>query len=55
MDQNWCTRKNVGGQNLGNFQLHRFTTSENIIKKVSGATFLTCTVYVCVTEILWSI
>ena len=28
----------------GNFQLHRFTTSENIAKSFRGATFLTHTV-----------
>ena len=38
MDQNWCRYSN------DNFQLHRFTTSENIAKSFRGATFLTHTV-----------
>jgi len=33
------------GNSHGNFQLHRFTTSENIAKSFRGATFLTHTVY----------
>ena len=31
------------GNRHGNFQLHRFTTSENIAKSFRGATFLTHT------------
>jgi len=40
MDQNWCEHKNMLGNSHGNFQLHRFTTSENIAKNFrGGATF----------------
>jgi len=33
MDQNWYTCEIWLGNNLGNFQLHRFIMSENIARK----------------------
>jgi len=46
MDQNWYTRRNTVGQHQGNFQLHRFTRSENIAASFGEATFLTRTVHI---------
>jgi len=36
MDKNWCKRL---GNNHGNFQLCRFTKSENIVKSFKGGYF----------------
>ena len=40
------------GNSHDNFQLHRFTTSENIAKRLRGATFLTHTVYYVIFAII---
>jgi len=40
------------GNNHGNFQLHRFTTSENIAKSFRGLLFLTHTVDVDFQEVI---
>jgi len=39
MDQNWCKHRNMFGNSHGNFQLHRFTTSENIANVLGGLLF----------------
>jgi len=54
MDQNWCKHRNMFGlgNSHGNFQLHRFTTSENIAKSFrEEATFLTLTVHLISLEV----
>ena len=40
MDQNWCTHRNMVGQ-----QLYRFTRSENITKSFSGVATFFLTLY----------
>jgi len=39
MDQHWCNVRTMSGNNQDNFQLHRFTTSENIAKSFRGLLF----------------
>jgi len=53
MDQNWCKIRICLVNNQGNFQLYRFTTSENIAKSFKGdGTHTVYTRHACMDELL---